>query len=222
MKRLTPMPATWVFVPQSEPQVKVDVLAAMPIPVKKWKPFAAGMCTMLALGAMGLWLWQNIEPTPPGLVPVVANEASFTALEQLSPLWRQEYGFALAASAAPEEAEKLKALWQQSIRGNALPVESLSGWHQGMDGLQALTQQLNALDERKGKYLTGSELKSMVFTITQNFGRTLPVEERLYQLSQTGTGPAQTLQTDIYLNQLLNRYALIKEQAAKAVVLSGE
>jgi type VI secretion system protein VasL len=56
----------------------------------------------------------------------------------------------------------------------------------------------------------------MVFTITQNFGRTVPVEERLYQLNQTTNGTplpaALLLQTDIHLNQLLNRYALIKQQ----------
>lgn len=82
--------------------------------------------------------------------------------------------------------------------------------------LQDLTRCLNALDERKGKYLTGSELKSMMFTIMQNFGRTVSVAEQLYQLSQTENGTpvpaALLLQTDIHLNQLLNRYALIKQQ----------
>ncbi|MBL3695823.1 VasL domain-containing protein, partial [Pluralibacter gergoviae] len=69
-------------------------------------------------------------------------------------------------------------------------------------------------DERKGKYLTGSELKSMVFAITQDFERSVPVEARLYQLSRTSAGEplpaAQVAQTDLYLNQLLNRYALIR------------
>jgi len=140
------------------------------------------------------------------------------ALAQESPLWRQNYGFELAAKAGPENAGKLKTQWQQQIAGNALPVETLSGWHQGMEGLQDMTRRLNDLDERKGKYLTGSELKSMVFTITQNFERSVPAEEQLYRLSQTGTGgpmPAALVsQTDMYLNQLLNRYALIKQQAA--------
>ena len=86
-----------------------------------------------------------------------------------------------------------------------------------MAGLQDLTRRLNALDERKGKYLTGSELKSMVFAITQDFERSAPVEARLYQLSRTPAGEAlpaaQVAQTDLYLNQLLNRYALIRMQA---------
>ncbi|HCC10107.1 MAG TPA: hypothetical protein DEQ39_04460, partial [Atlantibacter hermannii] len=99
--------------------------------------------------------------------------------------------------------------------GNALAPQSLTGWHQGMEGLQTLMQRLNALDERKGKYLTGSELKSMVFTIMQDFGRTVPVEEQLYQLSQERSGAplpaALLLQTDTHFNQLLNRYALIQQ-----------
>ena len=123
----------------------------------------------------------------------------------------------LAARAEPAEAEMLKAQWQQYLLGNALPAESLSGWHQGMQGLQALTHRLNMLDERKGRYLTGSELKSMVFTITQNFSRSVPLEEQLYQLGQSDSATsgraAQQAQVDMQLTQLLNRYALIKNQS---------
>lgn len=146
------------------------------------------MLTMLVLGAGALWGWHKIAPVPESPIPVEVNEASLAALEQLSPLWRQNYGFALAgrAGAGTAEADELAAQWQRYITGNALPVEDLSGWHQGMEGLQDLTRHLNTLDERKGKYLTGSELKSMVFTITQHFSRTKPVEEQLYLLSQGG------------------------------------
>ena len=162
-------------------------------------------------------LVYTAHETPPVPVPRVASEASLKDLGQLPPLWRQDYGFVLAARANPGEAGKLKAQWQQYIDGNALPAETLSGWHQGMAGLQELTRRLNALDERRGKYLTGSELKSMVFTITQNFGRTVPVEEQLRRLSLTGAGTplpeALLLQTDMHINQLLNRYMLIKQQA---------
>ncbi|CDL07827.1 FIG00732447: hypothetical protein [Klebsiella pneumoniae IS53] len=38
-----------------------------------------------------------------------------------------------------------------------------------MQQLQRLADQLNALDEQKGKYLTVSELKTAVFAITQSF-----------------------------------------------------
>lgn len=185
-------------------------------PSQAWRPFAAGMLTMLVLGAIGLWSWQKIAPQPVIPVPAIANAHALTTLAQLPPLWRQEYGFVLAARAEPAETEALKAQWQQYLSGNALPTESLSGWHQGMDGLQALTHRLNMLDERKGRYLTGSELKSMVFTITQNFSRSVPLEEQLYQLGQSENAEsgraAQLAQVDMHFNQLLNRYALIKNQ----------
>ncbi len=46
-----------------------------------------------------------------------------------------------------------------------------------------LADQLNALDEQKGKYLTVSELKTAVFAITQSFNRAVPLEEQLRQLA---------------------------------------
>lgn len=228
------LPASMAAIPTPEPVASGEPLiytaleappvprgvTAIPAPPRKrpWGAFIAGMLTMLVVGSAGMWGWQVIHPTPDAPVPLVASEASLKDLGQLPPLWRQDYGFALAARAEPGQAEKLKAQWQQYIDGNALAPETLSGWHQGMEGLQELTRRLNALDERRGKYLTGSELKSMVFTITQDFGRTVPVEEQLRQMSQPGNATplpeAALLQTDMHINQLLNRYALIKQQSA--------
>lgn len=184
---------------------------------KVWKSFSAGMLTMLLIGAAGLLGWRQINPAPVSPLPLVPNEAALEKLSQLPPLWLQDYGFALAERGTPEQVEGLKAQWTRQISGNALTREALSGWHQGMDGLNDLTRRLNALDERKGKYLTGSELKSMVFTITQHFSRSVPLEERLYLLSQVPAGEplpdGQLAQTDMQFRQLLNRYALIKSQA---------
>ncbi|MEB7923686.1 hypothetical protein NGJ69_08075 [Atlantibacter hermannii] len=185
------------------------------VTARPWKGFAAGMLTMFLICVAGGWGWQQLNPTISGPVPVEPTESALTELKLLSPLWRQHYGFALAARAKPDDSARLKAQWQDYIVGNALAPQSLTGWHQGMEGLQTLMQRLNALDERKGKYLTGSELKSMVFTIMQDFGRTVPVEEQLYLLSQEKNGAplpaALLLQTDTHFNQLLNRYALIQQ-----------
>jgi len=52
-----------------------------------------------------------------------------------------------------------------------------------MTRLQQLANELNALDEKRGKYMTVSELKSQVFTIMQSFNRAIPVEEQPRQLS---------------------------------------
>lgn len=187
-----------------------------------WQSFIAGMLTMLILGGGALWGWHKIDPLPESPLPLARNMASLTALEQLSPLWRQNYGFALANRVANgmADADELRARWQRYITGNALAIEDLSGWHMGMEGLQELTRRLNTLDERKGKYPTASELKLMVLTITQHFSRTKPLEEQLYLLNlataDTQILPEQLAQTDIQINQLLNRYMLIKQQAGKA------
>ncbi|GDX04410.1 hypothetical protein BSPA111_05760 [Buttiauxella sp. A111] len=204
-----------VYVLRPEPEVKVEVVReTLPSP-KRWPVFAAGVVSALVFGALALWGWYTLHPAD-NTLPVTSNDAALTGLGQQSPVWLQDYGFALAAKAAPEERDRLKAQWQQRIAGNALPPEVLSGWHQGMEGLNEMTRRLNELDERKGKYLTGSELKSMVFAITQNFGRSVPAEEQLYLLSQTPQGttlpPALVSQTEQHLEQLLNRYTLIKQQ----------
>lgn len=204
-----------VYVARQEPAAP-RVVVASPERGWQWKGFIAGIAATLVIGGASIWLWSRQHQTPTPL-PVVANASALKDLEQQSPLWLQNYGFTLAAQALPPESENLKIQWQQHIASNAIPLEALSGWHQGIEGLQELTRQLNELDERKGKYLTGSELKSMVFAITRNLERNVPVEEQLFLLSQSGphTPLPETLvsQTDMHLNQLLNRYSLIKQQA---------
>jgi type VI secretion system protein VasL len=65
----------------------------------------------------------------------------------------------------------------------ALPAENLTGWSEGMQQLQRLADQLNALDEQKGKYLTVSELKTAVFAIMQSLTAAVPLEEQLRELA---------------------------------------
>ena len=100
---------------------------------------------------------------------------------------------------------------------NALPVSELSHYAQAQKQLQRLSQQLDALDERKGKYLTTSELKSAVFAIRQSL-QTPPLEELLRQLDeQTRSGevaPALIVQIETRFQQLLNRYALLNNPRA--------
>ncbi|HEY2454525.1 MAG TPA: VasL domain-containing protein [Scandinavium sp.] len=48
--------------------------------------------------------------------------------------------------------------------------------------LRALSAQLDALDRQKGKYMTDSELKTIVWRITSTFASAVPVEEQLRQL----------------------------------------
>jgi type VI secretion system protein VasL len=84
----------------------------------------------------------------------------------------------------PDQAQPLAQQWRQQLSAGALPAENLTGWSEGMQQLQRLADQLNALDEQKGKYLTVSELKTAVFAIMQSFNRAaVPLEEQLRQLA---------------------------------------
>ena len=146
---------------------------------------------------------------------VQQTQQQLNRLTLQSPVWTQQYGNQLVRQTQalwPEQSQKLAQQWQQQLNATALPAENLNGWHQGMEQLQQLSDKLNALDERRGSYITGSELKTAVFAITQSFNSAVPVEEQLRQLAQTPQGQpvpaAQQSQTEMSLNALLNRYAL--------------
>lgn len=140
------------------------------------------------------------------------------AVAQFSPIWAQDYGFALVAQTQrlwPHQPDTaiLAKQWQQQVEANAMPEARLLGWHQAMAQLQSLTDKLNSTDMQRGKYLTVSELKSSVFAITQTLSRNVPVEEQLRQLAQqkndNGSSSATKQQAEQHLQQLMNRYALM-------------
>ncbi|ELQ6063038.1 type VI secretion system ImpA family N-terminal domain-containing protein [Cronobacter sakazakii] len=111
------------------------------------------------------------------------------------------------------QVQTLTREWRQQMSTAALPLQNLDGWRRGMTQLDELTARLNALDERRGKYLTGSELKTMVFNIHQAFAAMPPAEELLRQMAeqrQQGVEPGALRQeTATRLNQLLYRYVLL-------------
>jgi len=82
-----------------------------------------------------------------------------------------------------------------------------------------LSNRLNGLDQQKGKYITVSELKSIVFTAMQSFNKSIPAEEQLRVLSQPPAGAplpaAARAQLEMHLKQLTASYAEIKQNAAE-------
>ncbi|WP_449550107.1 VasL domain-containing protein [Lelliottia amnigena] len=159
---------------------------------------------------------QALQSHPPSAETAIrATQHQLTRLTQLPAGWNITYGNQLVQQVLvlwPEQSASLRQQWQQQLDAIALPSESLTGWHQGMEQLQRLTDRLNGLDEQHGKYMTVSELKSQVFALTQSFSQTPPVEEQLRQMQQSGVSPARAQQAQMHLNQLLTRYTLLTDK----------
>lgn len=148
-----------------------------------------------------------------------ASAAQLDQLTHLPPLWAQGQGDALLAQAqqlwpANSEVKRLSALWQQQRESGAAPLVELKHYALAQERLRQLAERLNGLDEKKGSYMTVSELKSAVYAIQQPLAKTLPLEELLRQYQEqlaSGQTPPSALrqQIDSRFTQLLNRYALL-------------
>lgn len=116
------------------------------------------------------------------LVAQMAEQLSW--LSALPPDWASGYGQRLLSQAQvlwPDHPDvvTMQQAWQSQLAQHVLPAASLQGWHEGMATLQQLAARLNALDEKRGQYLTVSELKSQVFTIINHLRQAVPAEEQL-------------------------------------------
>ncbi|QUY50020.1 type VI secretion system ImpA family N-terminal domain-containing protein [Serratia plymuthica] len=160
------------------------------------------------------------QQSPPPETFIADTQQRLVRLGQLPPDWNIAYSRQLVEQAQtlwPEQAKPLIRQWRQRLNGSVLPAEKLNGWHQGMTTLQQLSDRLERLDEQKGKYMTVSELKSVVFTAMQSFNRATPVEEQLRILAHTPAGPllsaAELVQVEIHLKQLGDHYAALKQRS---------
>jgi type VI secretion system protein VasL len=134
-------------------------------------------------------------------------------IKNQAPGWRLRYGQGLITQAIalwPDDpaTRALVMQWEQYQAARVLPASALNGWHNGMMQLRALSVQLNALDRQKGKYLTGSELKTIVWRITRTFASAVPVEEQLRQLvpapGETNAPQANIEQAAQHLDSLIH------------------
>lgn len=217
----TPANRQWIFVVQSEAGENTVH------PGRRRRAFIAGLFTMLVVGSASLWGWQYFHrPKPLDMQPKTVILRTQQQLERLSRLppdnaLRQQAMLVHQLQTlfpADPTVKQFVHQWQQQLSAAALPVESLSGWHQGMSQLKQLTDRLNSLDEQHGKYMTVSELKTQVFAITQAFNQMPPVEDQLRQIAaqqQVGkVSPALKQQTEVHLNQLLIRFFSAQEPGA--------
>lgn len=141
---------------------------------------------------------DTAKPDPEGWLKNASLQLD--TLAALPPDWAYQYGNGLLAQAnalwpgSPEVAE-VNQKWKQRMAANALPESALTGWHDGMQQLQALADRLNTLDGQKGKYITVSELKSSVFEMMNSFRSSVPLEEQLRVLQdQQGSAAFATEQ----------------------------
>lgn len=141
------------------------------------------------------------------------------SLGKLPPGWSLQYGHQLIEQTRalyPESAlaSETERKWRSILSANALPAGDANGWHEGARQLQQLQDQLNGLDEKKGRYMTVSELKTAVFTISKSFNSSIPAEELVRQIQGTPPGqpvsPALLTQTELKLQQLTNSLELSK------------
>lgn len=149
---------------------------------------------------------------------VQASGEQLLRLDSLSPLWALNHGNGLvqqltALWPASPQIKQLAEQWHQQRESQAMPRAAMADWHVAQTRLQELADKLNALDTQRGRYITVSELKSVVFAVQQPMNRTPPLEELLRQLEEQQrkgqVSPALLTQIDSRLTQLLNRYALL-------------
>ncbi|MEP8910186.1 VasL domain-containing protein [Enterobacter roggenkampii] len=241
----------WVYVVQPENQPNAEDRRTAHGAARAWKPFVAGMCSMLAIGVAVAWgggflsrpdplttqAIASLAPLPEVLTPVqqdalaqqgtlpstfiTETQQQLARLDKLPPDWNISYSLQLLAQLQtlwPGEAKSLTSQWQQKFYAAALPVDAMNSWYEGMMKLQQLSHRLSSLDEQKGKYITVSELKSVVFSTIQSFNQTIPAEEQLRRLSQHPAGDAlpeaEKTQLELRLRQLAARYAQIKQDSS--------
>lgn len=166
------------------------------------------------------WCVQIRGPQAGGAVQDLPIHLYDLGTGRLPPDWNLAYSRKLTQQAQelwPEQAKPLAKKWQQRLNAAALPTEQLDGWHQGMMKLKQLSDRLNGLDEQKGKYMTVSELKSVVFSTMQSFNKSVPAEEQMRVLLQNPEREplpaAARAQLEMHLKQLTARYAEIQENA---------
>ncbi|ENA0609607.1 VasL domain-containing protein [Enterobacter nematophilus] len=130
----------WVYVAQPEPQSNVEVLSTMPAPVKKWKSFVAGMCTMLVISIVSVWGWQFLHRPDPLQTQLAASLAPFPSpltSEQLDMLRQQ----------SPSAQTVIAQTQQQIARLDKLPPD----WNLAYS--RKLTEQAQALWPEQAKPL---------------------------------------------------------------------
>ena len=131
----------WVYIAQLEPQPNVEVLSTMPAPVKKWKSFVAGMCTMLVISIVSVWSWHFLHRPDPLQTQLAASLAPFPA-----PLTSEQLGMLRQQTPLPKDL--IAQTQQQLARLDKLPPD----WN--ITYARKLIEQVQSLWPEQAKPLT--------------------------------------------------------------------
>ncbi|EEG85559.1 VasL domain-containing protein [Proteus sp. G2660] len=140
-------------------------------------------------------------------------------LTLLSPTWTQSYGLEVISYLNDQYEDNPELLaftqfWKNNLKINATTDEQLNQWSKGMSELNRLSQRLDSFDGNPKNYITGSELKSIIFKARQHFNQAKPLEEELRLLekqpTQNSISDYEYQQIDNHFKQLLNRYSLLR------------
>jgi len=173
--------AKWVYVAQPEHNLNVEVLAAMPTPVKKWKSFSAGMFTMLIVSAAAAWSWQylhrpdplqtqlaaSLAPLPAPLVPeqldmlrqqaplpgdlIGQTQQQLARLDKYPPDWNITYARKLTEQAQSLWPEQAKPLVQQWQRQISASALSADAMNGWHEGMLKLQELTTQLNTLDGQ-----------------------------------------------------------------------
>ncbi|MBF6635297.1 type VI secretion system ImpA family N-terminal domain-containing protein [Rouxiella silvae] len=188
--RVLPSEQPWIYVTHEDPvtpQVMIASKAKLPL---QWKGFLLGMTASLMLAGGLFGAWQELNR------PTIEQQMVITL------------GL-LSANTVPLITEPLGT--------GVPPLEPLDGWYRANILINQLAEKLNALDERRGQYMTVSQLKSDVFRLQQALTKKAPLEESLRQLSENKQkGSALSSQDVLQINnqfmRLMYRYSLIAKE----------
>jgi len=162
-------------------------------------------------------MMAELQANPPEWLNEAAwleqTQQQLNRLQNVSPDWNLQLGNALVMQASllwpdSDAVKTMSARWNKQLNAAAMPADKMQGWQQGMEQLNMLSQRLNGLDEKRGKYLTVSELKTAVYNMTQAFNGTVPLEEELRVLQQSDDDATQNqlTQAEMHLKQLIASY----------------
>ncbi|PLC60596.1 hypothetical protein B9P82_23960 [Citrobacter sp. L55] len=205
----------WVYVAQPEPQPNVEVLSTMPVPVKNWKSFVTGMCTMLVISIVSVWSWHFLHRPDPLQTQLAASLAPFPApltseqlemlrqqtplpqdliaqtqqqlarLDKLPPDWNITY--------ARKLIEQVQSLWPEQAK----PLTQQ--WQQQVNVTTLSTDAMNGWHEGMLKL---QDLTAQLNTLDRQKGKYITVSELKSQVFATTQAFSKTVPVEEQLRQM--------------------